>query len=43
MIYGSAGSVFAPPPADHVITNLYGARLDDPDGRFRVAGSGGDS
>jgi len=41
MIYGAAGSVFSPPPAEHVITNLYVARLHDPGGRFRGAGDGG--
>jgi hypothetical protein len=34
MLYGAAGSVFMPPPAEHIITNLYVARIDDPDGRF---------
>lgn len=34
-LYGAAGSVFLPPPADHVITNLYVARVGDPGGRFR--------
>lgn len=43
MIYGAAGSVFSPPPAEHVITNLYVARLYDPDGRFRAAADGGGS
>lgn len=37
MLYGTAGSVFAPPPAPHVITNLYVARLHDPDGRWQAA------
>lgn len=32
---GAAGSVFAPPPSDHVISNMYVARLFDPQGRFR--------
>jgi hypothetical protein len=36
MLYGTAGSVFAPPPAIHVISNLYVARLHDPDGRWRA-------
>jgi hypothetical protein len=36
MLYGTAGSVFAPPPAPHIITNLYVARLFDPDGRWRT-------
>lgn len=41
MIYGAAGSVFSPPPAEHVITNLYVARLHDPGGRFRATEDGG--
>jgi hypothetical protein len=36
---GAAGSVFAPPPADHVISNMYVARLLDPQGRFRIPDS----
>lgn len=36
-LYGAAGSVFAPPPFDHVITNMYVARVSDPNGRFRTA------
>jgi len=36
-LYGAAGSVFAPPPFDHVISNMYVARLSDPYGRFRTA------
>ncbi len=43
MLYGTAGSVFAPPPAPHVITNLYVARLDDPDGRWRTGLASGRS
>jgi hypothetical protein len=35
MLYGTAGSVFAPPPFPHVISNLYVARLHDPAGRWR--------
>jgi hypothetical protein len=38
--YGASASVFRPPPGDHVITHLYAARLDDPDGRFRAAAGG---
>jgi len=34
---GAAGSVFAPPPADHVISNMYVARIFDPQGRFRIS------
>lgn len=33
---GAAGSVFAPPPADHVISNMYVARILDPQARFRI-------
>jgi hypothetical protein len=36
-LYGAAGSVFAPPPSDHVISNMYVARISDPEGRFRAA------
>ena len=36
-LYGAAGSVFAPPPFDHVISNMYVARICDPEGRFRTA------
>jgi hypothetical protein len=39
MFYGASASVFNPPPGDHVITHLYMARLDDPDGRWRAAGA----
>lgn len=35
LLYGTAGSVFAPPPAPHVIANLYVARLHDSSGRWR--------
>jgi hypothetical protein len=41
MLYGTAGSVFAPPPFDHIISNLYVARIDDPEGRFRALDGGG--
>jgi hypothetical protein len=37
VFYGASTSVFKPPPGDHVITHLYVARLNDPDGRFRAA------
>ena len=40
MFYGASGSVFNPPPGDHVLTHLYMACLDDPDGRFRERGGG---
>jgi len=36
MFYGASGSVFEPPPGQHVIIHTYMARLDDPDGRFRI-------
>ena len=37
IFYGASTSVFKLPPASHVITHLYMARLNDPDGRFRAA------
>jgi hypothetical protein len=37
VLYGTAGSVFAPPPAPHVISNLYVARLFDSAGRWKSA------
>lgn len=37
MFYGSTGSVFNPPPGDHVITHFYMARINDPRGKFRAA------
>lgn len=40
MFYGASGSFFQPPPGIHVITHLYMARLEDPDGRFRVTANG---
>jgi hypothetical protein len=40
--YGASGSILRPPPAEHVITHFYAARLDDPDGRFRAAVERGD-
>jgi hypothetical protein len=36
LFYGVSGSVFEPPPGDHVVTHLYAACLDDPGGRFRA-------
>jgi len=36
MFFGASGSFFQPPPGIHVITHLYMARIDDPDGRFRA-------
>lgn len=41
MFYGSSGSILKPPPAEHVITHFYVARLHDPDGRFRAAAGKG--
>ena len=38
MLCGASGSVFHPPPGDHVISNWYVARVLDPDGRFRAGG-----
>jgi hypothetical protein len=35
MLYGAAGSVLAPPPFEHLISNLYVLRLMDREGRFR--------
>jgi len=40
MFYGASGSFFQPPPGIHVITHLYMARLEDPDGRFRASANG---
>jgi hypothetical protein len=37
MFFGASGSFFQPPPGLHVITHLYMARLEDPDGRFSMA------
>lgn len=36
ILCGASGSVFHPPPGDHVISNWYVARVLDPDGRFRA-------
>ena len=36
MFFGASGSYFQPPPGLHVITHLYMARLEDPDGRYRA-------
>ena len=41
MFYGVTGSVFNPPPGQHVITHFYFARVSDPDGKFRAAASAG--
>jgi hypothetical protein len=38
MLYGASGSVFNPPPLEHVISNWYVLRLYDPKGRFRAGG-----
>ena len=35
MLCGASGSVFNPPPLDHVISNWYLLRLYDPEGKFR--------
>lgn len=36
MFYGASGSVFQPPPGEHVIIHSYMARLDDAEGKYRV-------
>ena len=36
MFYGASGSVFEPPPGQHVIIHTYMASLDDPEGKFRM-------
>lgn len=36
VFYGASGSVFNPPPGDHVVTHLYYVCLADPGGRFRT-------
>ncbi|MGH8070038.1 MAG: hypothetical protein ACRERE_33300 [Candidatus Entotheonellia bacterium] len=36
IFYGASGSVLRPPPGGHVITHFYVARLNDPEGKFRV-------
>jgi hypothetical protein len=42
LFYGVTGSVFNPPPGQHVITHFYMARVNDPEGKFRAAsGMGG--
>lgn len=41
MFYGSSGSVFYPPPGDHVVTHFYMARVNDPNGTFRTAAASG--
>jgi hypothetical protein len=41
MFYGSSGSVFYPPPGDHVVTHFYMARINDPSGKFRAAAKTG--
>lgn len=42
MFYGSTGSVFHPPPGDHIITHFYMARINDPNGKFRAAFASGE-
>jgi len=37
IFYGASGSVFRPPPEHHIVTHLYMARINDPDGKFRVS------
>lgn len=37
VLYGASGSVFNPPPLDHVISNWYALRLYDTEGKFRCA------
>jgi hypothetical protein len=41
MFYGASGSVFYPPPNDHVVTHFYMVRLHDPKGKFRSVTEGG--
>jgi hypothetical protein len=41
MFYGSSGSVFYPPPGNHLVTHFYMARLNDPQSKFRAAAGGG--
>jgi hypothetical protein len=36
IFYGASGSVFEPPPGQHVIIHSYMARLDDAEGKYRV-------
>lgn len=36
MFYGASGSVFEPPPGQHVIIHSYMAQLDDGEGRYRM-------
>jgi hypothetical protein len=40
MLYGASGSIFNPPPLDHVISNWYTLRLYDPAGKYRSARKG---
>jgi len=41
MFYGSSGSVFYPPPGNHIVTHFYMARINDPEGKFRAAAQSG--
>jgi hypothetical protein len=41
IFYGVTGSVFNPPPGQHVITHFYFARVSDPEGKLRAAASAG--
>ncbi len=36
MFYGASGSVFEPPPGQHVIIHSYMAQLEDAEGRYRM-------
>lgn len=36
VFYGASGSVFEPPPGQHVIIHSYMARLNDPEGKYRA-------
>jgi hypothetical protein len=35
LFFGATGSIFKPPPGEHVITHYYAARIHDPEGNFR--------
>jgi hypothetical protein len=41
MFYGSSASVFFSPPEGQVVTHIYMARINDPEGQFRAAASSG--
>ncbi len=40
IFYGSSGSILRLPPAKHIVTHLYQARISDPQGRFRTLNDG---